>query len=199
MSSTPHLCAVFERESNRLRFLTHDGQVSNTVPQGAKVRMDHAAAAPYDLKYMEVVETTEVVSLPVTAIIPSPLISRLPRGAVQALSASLGFTHTDSLPEQLTVATRLELRTGVLKSFQFFLGGKELVISFPFSQLMGLEERSAGPPTALVNMKINPSSITFLNNKAVTVYRPITEWFRTSLSTPGVDHVWGQKAGTYVR
>ena len=171
------------------------------LPQepGSSVPKVFRTLAPYGDVYSSVAETVEIVTLPAWATVPNSVIARWPQGSLQQVSAELGFTHSESRPSELTAALKLEFRTGVLKSYLFLLGGPELDISFPFSKILGLENRSAGGPEAMLNMKIDPSSIKFISNHGVSDYKLMQDKFRSSLSHPGVDHVWSDGPGIYTR
>ena len=71
-----------------------------------------------------------------------------------------------------------ELSPQGVDAINIIIGGPTTKVQFPLSDLMHLEVRESGSDQALVELNIDPSSISFPANKFVTDWTPIGDMFR---------------------
>lgn len=109
----------------------------------------------------------------------------------------------DTRPGGLKVMLELSLikdyKTPSYQAFHITIGGPTSTIAIPFSKLLGLDKRSVGSPETPFNVNIIPDDVTFIANRTVSEYSPINEYFRGSLSHPGVNLDWAEGPGVYTR
>ena len=183
----------------KILYINADNKSSSAAPLGYQVRIPMNPVAWNAMAYQERKDTVEVVTLPTSYTIPTPLIATWPSGPVELYASSIGFRYETTTPAVLTSALVLDLRPGSLKSFNLLVGGPVSTPTISFQKLLGLDGRTAGGPEAKFSVKIDPAEILFIPNRAVTEFMPISERFRGSLSSPGVAMNWSEGAGVYVR
>ena len=75
-----------------------------------------------------------------------------------------------------------------LSSYDIILGGAEITAKFQLNKLLNLEDRINGNDEAEVAMKIKPAAVTFLTNKSVSAWQPISSFPETHVTQgAGVD------------
>ena len=127
------------------------------------------------------------------------MVKTFDSGAPEEYAANLGWRYEDTIPDKISLSYLLHIRDGGLHKFNIVIGGKPLKASFPFSALLGLEERSAGAQTDLISCTIDPGNIIFEANMMVTAWGPLAAMFRGNLSHSGVNHDWTTGPEVYAR
>ena len=75
-----------------------------------------------------------------------------------------------------------------LSSYDIILGGAEFTAKFQLNKFLNLEDRINGNDEAEVVMKIKPAAVTFLTNKSVSAWQPISSFPETHVTQgAGVD------------
>ena len=93
----------------------------------------------------------------------------------------------------MTAGLHVELSRDGPSATNLVVGGANKIVKFPLSSFLHLEDRESGNDEALVELVINPPSITFPANKFVTDWQPITEMFRDLHVTNGAIVRWSEK------
>ena len=83
--------------------------------------------------------------------------------------------YNDSGP--LTAATHFTIGRDGIRTYHMIIGGAEITVQFPLASLFSLEERTNGPDSAEVSIKLNPAAVIFLPNQSVTDWKPINKQF----------------------
>ena len=75
-----------------------------------------------------------------------------------------------------------------LSSYDIILGGAEFTAKFQLNKFLNLEDRINGNDKAKVIMKIKPAAVTFITNKSVSAWQPISSFPDTHVTQgAGVD------------
>ena len=75
-----------------------------------------------------------------------------------------------------------------LSSYDIILGGAEITAKFQLNKFLNLEDRINGNDEAEAVMKIKPAAVTFLTNKSVSAWQPISSFPETHVTQgAGVD------------
>lgn len=194
-----YLTVVYDANTLKTVFVDKDGKTAYSAPAGMAVRVPTTPKEISTIFHQSVSSTALVIQLPPIASLPIPVISTLPSGTVEQFASSVGFRYNDIKRTQLTAALWLDFRPGGMKAFQFILGGPTITMDVAFAALLGLDGREAGAATDKFTMALNPDVIKFLPNMSVTEYEALTEQFRGSLASPGVNINWAAGPGVYTR
>merc|ERR1719318_968703 len=151
------------------------------------------------MMYQDKKDSVEVLTLPFSQTIPTPLISSWPSGPIESYAHTIGFRYQATTPKEVTASMILELRPGGLKAFNLIVGGPVSTPIIPFQTLLGLEGRTAGGPESKFSVKIDPAEISFITNRSISEFVPIADLFRGSLTHAGVAMSWTEGAGVYAR
>ena len=87
----------------------------------------------------------------------------------------------------------MTLNRAGLNNYDIILGGEELTAKFQLSRFLNLEDRINGTDEAEVVMKIKPGDVTFVPNKSVTEWQPISSQFPGIHVTQGAEVDWNTK------
>ena len=80
-----------------------------------------------------------------------------------------------------------------LSSYDIILGGAEFTAKFQLNKFLNLEDRINGNDEAEVVMKIKPAAVTFISNKSVSAWQPISSFPETHVTQgAGVDWTTNQ-------
>ena len=93
----------------------------------------------------------------------------------------------------MTAGLHVELSRDGPSATNLVVGGANKTVKFPISTLLHLEDRESGNDEALVELVINPPTISFPANKFVTDWQPITEMFQDLHVTNGAIVRWSEK------
>ena len=99
--------------------------------------------------------------------------------------------YNDSGP--LTAATHFTIGHDGIRTYHMIIGGAEITVQFPLASLFSLEERTNGPDSAEVSIKLNPAAVIFLPNQSVTDWKPINKQFPGLHITQGAVVDWDVK------
>jgi hypothetical protein len=194
-----HVIMCTHPDTGKVFYIDAENKSSSTAPTGYQVRVPVSPAAWNSMAYQDKKDSVEVVALPFTQTVPTPLISTWPSGPVESYAHGIGFRYLATIPKDVTASMLLELRPGGLKAFNLIVGGPVTTPNIPFQSLMGLEGRTAGSPESTFSVKIDPAEINFIPNRSISEFAPIAELFRGSLSHAGVVMNWTEGPGVYAR
>ena len=194
-----HLVVIWDANRARPTFMDKDLKLSLTAKSGMAVRVPFSPQEISTQAYLSTSNSAPVAPLQPAMALPAPLVQSWPGGGTEEYAARLGWRYKDTALEKFVVSYLLDIRKGGLAGFHVILGGKPLVATFPFSKMLGLEDRTAGAAEDNISVNIDPGNIVFDTNKLVSPWGPIADVFRGSLSHAGVNHDWKSGPGVYVR
>jgi hypothetical protein len=194
-----HITMTWDSVRARPVYIDRDNKQALTAKTGLAVRVPCSPADMSTMSCLPTANTAPVVHLPVSVVIPPPVVSSWPGGATEEFAAKLGWRYKDTIPSELTVAYIVDIKPIGMSAFHTVIGGAPTAASFPFSTFLGLEGRTAGSATDLLTVTVDPANITFAVNRMVSNWGPINDVFRGSLSHAGVEHNWQTGPGVYVR
>ena len=93
----------------------------------------------------------------------------------------------------MTAGLHVELSHDGPSATNLVVGKANKTVKFPLSIFLHLENRESRNDEALVELVINPPTISFPPNKFVTDWQPITEMFRDLHVTNGAIVRWSEK------
>ena len=190
---------VFDKAKNRPVYIYKDDKQSLTAKTDINIRAPFSPNEMSTAAFLPTEKSVAVNPLPASMTIPTPVIASWPGGPEEQYAAELGWRYSDTIPKDITVSYLLDMRAGGMSAYHIVVGGEPKTATFPFSALLGLEERSAGSPSNMITITIDPSNIIFQKNKVVLRRGPLQDVFRGSLSHAGVVHDWKSGPGVYVR
>ena len=194
-----HLMVIWDPSRARPAFIDRDLKQSLTAKTGMAVRVPFSPQEIFSPVYLSTANSAPVAPLQPSMALPAPLVQSWPGGGTEEYAAKLGWRYTDTAPKQFIASYLLDMRNGGLAGFHVILGGKPSVAKFPFSRMLGLDDRTAGAAEDHISVTIDPANIVFEANKMVSPWGPIMDVFRGSLSHAGVDHDWQSGPGVYAR
>ena len=194
-----HLMVIWDVDRARPVFIDRDLRQSLTAKAGMAVRVPFSPQEISTSVYLATANSAPVAPLQPAMALPTPLVQSWPGGGSEEYAARIGWRYTLTAPEQFVASYLLDMRKGGLAGFHVILGGKPIVVTFPFSKMLGLEDRTAGAAEDEISVSIDPANLVFEGNRMVTSWGPILDVFRGSLSHAGVVHDWKSGPGVYVR
>jgi len=186
-------------DNGKVFYVDSQNKKSSMAPTGYPVRVPLSPLAWNSMMYQDKKDSVEVLTLPFSQTIPTPLISSWPSGPIESYAHTIGFRYQATTPKEVTASMILELRPGGLKAFNLIVGGPVSTPIIPFQTLLGLEGRTAGGPESKFSVKIDPAEISFITNRSISEFVPIADLFRGSLTHAGVAMSWTEGAGVYAR
>ena len=197
--SSDYVTMVYDGNKARPIYIDRDLKQSFTAKTGMAIRTPYTQPDMSTPAFLATSKSVPVNPLPVSMVIPTPVITAWPGGAAEEYAAILGWRYTDTTPQEFTVSYLIDIKDVGMSSFRIIVGGSPKTENFPFSMLLGMEGRIAGAAGSMISVTIDPAEIIFPPNKMVSSWGPITEVFRGSMSHAGVDHDWKTGPGVYVR
>ena len=186
-------------DNGKVFYVDSENKKSSMAPTGYQVRIPLHPLTWNSMVYQDKKDSVEVLALPFSQTVPTPLISSWPPGPVENYAHTIGFRYHATTPTEVTASMLLELRPGGLKAFNLIVGGPVSTPNILFQTLLGLEGRTVGGPESTFSVKIDPAEISFIPNRSISEFVPIADLFRGSLTHPGVAMNWTEGSGVYAR
>ena len=190
------LTVVMDKDTGQLVFLNREGYIPNSAVDGVPLMVNRKN--PYHMAPTSLSNGAEVIPLKSSHLLPDQRISRMSTGQIESFRNKIGFTDTEVVPDELTIALWVEYSEGEYKGHEFIVGGPDLALEVPLARLFGADQKF-GTANTTVSIKQEVGGLRFRQGSNVTLWQPITEMFLGRISYPGPAIIWEEGSTVFTR
>ena len=172
---------VIERETGISKLLNQRNEEVK-FEDGMLVKIDRGD--PFKLVTVVGGRASDVLPLPACTRLTDRRLDAMMTGPVKKFRADINLTDET---QYLTVGLWLQFQAGGPKRYEFILGGPEVVIDFPVSNLGGHDGISGATPETRIMARQRPSGIRIKPGNHVSGWVNIEDRFPDSLSLSNMD------------